>query len=164
MNDFSVSELLETRNALEKDAASLLGYMLFEFSRLDVNLGLCLVWVNDGENLESLTRSVAGFTFKTRLDELSKRINAKLQRDSESYLAYEDWIPKSFRCWRAASALNVCFTNIQMSLSGREYALPTGRFREAEFHWPLSGDEFEERTDSTRPIPAIRVVPGQRQL
>jgi hypothetical protein len=29
--------------------------------------------------------------------------------------------------------------------------MPTGRFREAEFHWPLSGDEFEERTDATRP-------------
>jgi hypothetical protein len=33
---------------------------------------------------------------------------------------------------------------------GREYALPTGRFPEAEFRWPLSGDEFEERSDATR--------------
>lgn len=39
----------------------------------------------------------------------------------------------------------------QGTASGREHALPTGRFREAEFHWPLSGDEFEEWTDATRP-------------
>ncbi len=38
---------------------------------------------------------------------------------------------------------------------GREYALPTGRFRESRFHWPLSGDEFEERADATRPDSAV---------
>ena len=34
---------------------------------------------------------------------------------------------------------------------GREDSVPTGRFRESEFHWPLSGDEFEERSDAARP-------------
>jgi hypothetical protein len=38
-----------------------------------------------------------------------------------------------------------------MTEKGREYALPTGRFREAEFHWPLSGDEFEDRADASGP-------------
>ena len=41
---------------------------------------------------------------------------------------------------------------LRMAGEGREYALPTGRFREAGFHWPLCGDEFEERTDATRPV------------
>jgi hypothetical protein len=41
---------------------------------------------------------------------------------------------------------------IRLSLVGREYALPVCRFREAEFDWPLSGDEFEERADATRPV------------
>jgi hypothetical protein len=41
---------------------------------------------------------------------------------------------------------------------GREYALPTGRFREAEFHWPLSGDEFEDRADATRSVAVIRLA------
>lgn len=80
---------------MEKDAASLLGYMLFEFSRLDVSLGLSLVWVNDGENLESHTKSVARSSFNARLEELSKHIDAKLRRDSESYRAYEDWIRRA---------------------------------------------------------------------
>jgi hypothetical protein len=42
--------------------------------------------------------------------------------------------------------------------TGREYALATGRFREAEFQWPLSGDQFEERIDATRPVADFGVV------
>ena len=40
---------------------------------------------------------------------------------------------------------------------GREYALPTGRFREARFHWPLSGGEFEE--GPTQPDPKLPPAP-----
>lgn len=32
--------------------------------------------------------------------------------------------------------------------------MTTGCFREAKFHWTLSGNEFEERTVSSRPIRA----------
>ncbi|WP_121323725.1 hypothetical protein [Paraburkholderia sp. RAU2J] len=41
---------------------------------------------------------------------------------------------------------------------GRQYALPTGRFQAAEFHWPLSSDEFEVRTDAARPIGDLQPV------
>jgi hypothetical protein len=34
---------------------------------------------------------------------------------------------------------------------GREHSMTTGCFREVKFHWPLSGNEFEERTVSSRP-------------
>ncbi|BCF97963.1 hypothetical protein PPGU19_025320 [Paraburkholderia sp. PGU19] len=47
--------------------------------------------------------------------------------------------------------MNGRFIVRRLSLAGREYALPTGRFRAAAFHWPLSNDEFEERTDAARP-------------
>jgi hypothetical protein len=39
---------------------------------------------------------------------------------------------------------------------GREYALPTGRFRAAESHWLLWSDESRERTDAARPATALR--------
>jgi hypothetical protein len=47
---------------------------------------------------------------------------------------------------------------------GREYALATGRFREAEFLWPLSGDQFKERTDATRPTSHRMPACGWRLL
>ena len=34
---------------------------------------------------------------------------------------------------------------------GREHSMATGCFQESKFHWPLSGNEFEERTVSSRP-------------
>ncbi|MGF6468822.1 hypothetical protein QFZ89_004045 [Paraburkholderia youngii] len=48
----------------------------------------------------------------------------------------------------------VAFVLDRTAGAGREFALPTGRFRDAEFHWPLSGDEFEERADAARPVAA----------
>lgn len=41
---------------------------------------------------------------------------------------------------------------------GREYSEVTGRFRESEFHWLLSGWQFEERTVASRPSAGIDVV------
>jgi len=42
---------------------------------------------------------------------------------------------------------------------GREYSLATGGFREADFQWPLSGYEFEERIDETRPTTDVGPSP-----
>ncbi len=56
--------------------------------------------------------------------------------------------------------LNVAetFANIRRRTGmGREYALTMGRFGAAKFHWPLSSDEFEERTDAARPTRDIRL-------
>ena len=95
MNDITAGELWARRDALEDKAASLLGHMLFEFSRLDVNLGLCLVWVDGGANLERLTKTVDGQNLKTRLDELSKHVTAKWPQGSKRRSAYESWIQRA---------------------------------------------------------------------
>ncbi len=42
-------QLHEKHEALKLAAATLRGQMLFEFSRVDVDLGTCLVWVDDGQ-------------------------------------------------------------------------------------------------------------------
>lgn len=41
-----------------------------------------------------------------------------------------------------------------MAAQVRERSVATGRFRESEFHWPLSGWQFEERPVASRPIAA----------
>jgi len=38
---------------------------------------------------------------------------------------------------------------------GTMHSVTTGRFLESEFHQPLSGDEFKERTVASRPRHAI---------
>jgi hypothetical protein len=57
--------------------------------------------------------------------------------------------------WREVRTL--AKTSRRASL-GREYALTTGRFREAKFCWPLSGDELKDGSDATRPTANGRTV------
>lgn len=77
---------------LEQAAATLLGKMLFEFSRLDVNLGLCVVRTDSGQRLEELTKQVAGFSFHKKLDFLRKCVERAFPKDSEIHSAYTEWI------------------------------------------------------------------------
>lgn len=95
MNELTVEELWARREALEGEAASLLGHMLFEFSRLDVNLGLCLVWMDGGVRIQERTKSVEGMNLKGKLDELAKHVEAKLPNGSKRRRAYEIWIDQA---------------------------------------------------------------------
>jgi hypothetical protein len=90
----TAGELWAHHDALEAAAASLLGHMLFEFSRIEVNLGLCLVWVDGGKNLESLTPKVAEMTFHGKLEQLATHVQRKLQAGSKRRVAYDCWMER----------------------------------------------------------------------
>lgn len=93
-NTLTAGELWALREAMEAAAASLLGHMLFEFSRIDVNLSLCLVWVDNGANLESLTPKVAELSFHRKLEELAKHVQLKFPASSKRRVAYDLWIER----------------------------------------------------------------------
>ena len=82
----------EARRALEKTAATLLGQLLFEFARLDVALGLCVVWTDEGRRLEELTKQVAEFSFHKKLDCLKQVVEQFLAQGSEGRAAYTQWM------------------------------------------------------------------------
>lgn len=90
-----MGELWARREMLESEAASLLGHMLFEFSRLEANLSLCLVWVDGGESIESLTKTVGNLNLKAKLDALTKHVGEKLPAGSKRRRAYELWIGRT---------------------------------------------------------------------
>lgn len=95
MNEPTLSELQARRSALENEAASLLGHMLFQFSWLDINLGLCLVWIDCGARIDSLTKTVETMTLNSKLDELSKHVARKFPAGSKQRLGYEAWIARA---------------------------------------------------------------------
>ena len=88
MSELTAGEQWARGEALESEAATLLGKMLFEFSRLDVHLGLCLVWVDGGCKLASLTKIVATYNLNTKLDELAKLVDNKFPPGSKRHKAY----------------------------------------------------------------------------
>lgn len=89
-----VGQLWARRVEMEAQAASLLGQMLFEFSYIDVNLGLCLAWVDSGTKLEALSKSVEGHSIHTKLDRLSRQVAERLPAGSKRRVAYESWIER----------------------------------------------------------------------
>jgi hypothetical protein len=71
--------------------------MLFEFSRLDVNLGLCLVWVDNGAKIKSLTETTADLNLNAKLVELSKHVDAKLPSGSKRHKSYTAWLERAHK-------------------------------------------------------------------
>lgn len=69
MSEPACSNPSVTSKATERAAAELLGRMIFAFSRLDMALGLCIVWTGGGRNIESLSAAMQtpdGMTYVAR--------------------------------------------------------------------------------------------------
>ncbi|RYE40470.1 MAG: hypothetical protein EOP21_09555 [Hyphomicrobiales bacterium] len=90
----TAGQLWTRREAMQAEAASLLGQMLFAFSYIDVNLGLCLAWVDNGTRLETLSKSVAEQNIHTKLEALLKHVAEKFPAGSKRRVAYECWIER----------------------------------------------------------------------
>lgn len=100
MHEMTGGELLARSAALETEAATFLGRILFELSRLELNLGLCLSWVNAGARLEELSKEVEGYNFNAKLEELAKHVESKLPKDSKRHQAYEAWLDRAHKIRR----------------------------------------------------------------
>lgn len=70
-------EIEEERDRLEREAATILGFVIFEYSRLDMEVGWMLSWSDDGKELEKLTKKFRDFDFNKRLKSLQKSVILK---------------------------------------------------------------------------------------
>lgn len=93
--DLTAGEVWAATEALETVTATLLGRFLFEFSRLDVALGLCLVWASDGSHIEILTPKITALTFHKKLDRLAELVEAKFTTGSQKQAAWALWIEQA---------------------------------------------------------------------
>jgi hypothetical protein len=67
---------------LERDAATALGYIVFEFARLEMELGLFSVWSDEGRKLDDLTRKLNDGNFINRLEFLERLAESKYSNTS----------------------------------------------------------------------------------
>jgi hypothetical protein len=93
--DWTAREVWEAHDALETSAATLLGRLLFAFSRLDMNLGLCLVWADGGTNIVALTPKVSALTFHKKLEQLGRLVEAKFVAGSKERSDWALWIEQA---------------------------------------------------------------------
>lgn len=92
MNNLTAAQVKTIGEKLEYEAATTLGRMIFEFSRLDMNLGLFLVWSDEGSKLDKLTKEVECCSFHQKLNFLKKLIDGKFVEHSNEYFTYSQWL------------------------------------------------------------------------
>jgi len=85
-------EIQEEHDRLESEAATALGLMIFEYSRLDMELGLFLSWSDDGKLMERITKKVAGLNFSKRLEFLQKSVAKKFRDSPDVIERYARWL------------------------------------------------------------------------
>ena len=93
--EWTAVEMFAAREKTEREAASLLGEFLFEFGRLEVAQGLCLVWHDNGRELESLTLQASGLSFNDRLELMTNLLEKSSENGSKKEQAYRDWIAQA---------------------------------------------------------------------
>ncbi|WP_152663159.1 hypothetical protein [Arsukibacterium ikkense] len=82
---------MAVNDEIEREAATTLGYMIFEYSRLDMELGLFLVWSDDGKKLDSLTKRLNDSNFHKRLLLLEKLVQEKYAGTTTADI-YTSWL------------------------------------------------------------------------
>lgn len=92
MRAWTGEEIQEERDRLEREAATILGYMLFEYSRLDMELGLFLVWSNEGQTLDKLTKKLSNYNFNKRLEFLHELVQDKYADTPQPIEIYASWL------------------------------------------------------------------------
>jgi hypothetical protein len=85
-------DIERARQGLEQASAIVLGRMIFEFSRLDISLGLVLVWADGGAQFERLSKMVTDLSFHKKLDFLQQLVQAKYNGKREPQSLYGKWL------------------------------------------------------------------------
>lgn len=80
---------------LELRAAELIGRMLFDFSRVEVNLALAIAWLDSGRRREEVIDQVERMSFSKKLACLSKAAAVSFPARSGPLVAYRRWIDRA---------------------------------------------------------------------
>jgi len=126
-------EIREERDKLEREVAALLGFMLFEYARLDMALGMALTWADGGRDLESRSEQFAGANLYSKLAAFDKAAQAKFERNPQTKEAFLVLIDDAHRArefrnilvhgrwgFEATEQTAVCVTALPTSVGQRE--------------------------------------------
>jgi hypothetical protein len=85
-------EIQAEHDRLEREAATVLGFILFEYSRLDMELGWLLVLSRQGQTVEEMTKKLGEYSFHKRLEFLQKLVQDKYASTPEAFELYSNWL------------------------------------------------------------------------
>lgn len=92
MSHIPTPQIIQSLQTLEDAGATVIGKILFEFTRLDANLGTCLVNIESVQRVDEETNIVSKLDFDGRIKRLSKETNKKLQQNLVGLEFINNWI------------------------------------------------------------------------
>ena len=93
--DLATRSAAEISCEIQDKAATLLGEILFAFGELERDLALCLVWVREGRELETLTKQFEESSFSDKIERLERFVKSDFATNSVQYVAYSDWLART---------------------------------------------------------------------
>ncbi len=97
MSDLTAADVWRIQEEMEAKAASVLGRLLFTFSRLDTNVGLLVASIERVLGRDNLAESTASLTFHKRLDRFTTFLSEQGSLSVAARDAYNEWIAGAHR-------------------------------------------------------------------
>ena len=97
MNGRTLAEQMQIGWDLEDAAASNLGHILFELSRLELNLGLCIAWFDDGIDVEGQSKKYNSKGLGDKLKAVRKQLEIKRSNEgleANAITAWKRWLDR----------------------------------------------------------------------
>lgn len=87
-----MQEAADAEVVLERAAATVLGQVLFEFGRLELELALFLAWSDGGKQLKTLSEQLVDDPLHAKLCHLQQRASAKYSKVPAASTAFGRWL------------------------------------------------------------------------
>ncbi len=98
MNRRTLAEQKQIGRDLEDAAASNLGHILFELSRLELNLGLCIAWFDEGFDVEGQSKKYNSKSLGDKFEAVRKQLEIKRSNESleaNAITAWQRWLDRA---------------------------------------------------------------------
>lgn len=98
MNGKTFAENMQIARDLEDAAASNLGHILFELSRLELNLGLCIAWFDDGVDIEGQSKKYNSKGLGDKFAGVRKQLETKRSKgglNANAITAWQRWLDRA---------------------------------------------------------------------
>jgi hypothetical protein len=136
-------------DALRRELAQRLGFMVMEFSRLEMELGLLLAWVHGGREQEAMAARLRRANFNDRLRMLRDHLAAR----TDAHPGYAAWVAEANQARRLRNHL----IHGRWGFHGAEAARPISNVRgesflEEQTEVDFSLDELDRELERLRAL------------
>jgi hypothetical protein len=88
-------EMFARRDATEKEVATLIGQLVFSYSRLVSALHYCVAWHNDGADLDAYGKNAEGYSSAELINKISSQAQTRFGSASPAFKKYAAWAKRA---------------------------------------------------------------------